>query len=126
VRDDDLSMGRRLFEHAIPAAGSPWERIARGMIDRSPGATKADAPTDRGGTLVRVAKRAGAKRAVLVLLKFCDPWAWDAPALEARCKAEGVDLLALEIAGGEDLAAGTVANRVEAWFEMDTVGDLFE
>ncbi len=126
VRDDDLSLGRRLFDHPVPAGGSPVERIARGMLDRSSGATKFDDGLVRGSGLLRAARRAGVKHVVMPVLKFCDPWAWDFPAVRDRLEAAGMGMLLLELAGGEDLAAGTIRNRVEAYFEMGSVGDLFD
>lgn len=126
IRDDDLSLGRRLFDHPVPAQGPPLERIARSMLDRSPGATKYDDGLIRGMGLVRAARRLGVKHVVMPVLKFCDPWAWDYPAVRDRLDEAGIGMLLLELAGGEDLSAGPIRNRVEAYFEMDTVGDLFD
>ena len=63
---------------------------------------------------------------VLPLLTFCDPWAWDFPRIRHRLSEEGIGLLPLELTGDEDLTAGPVRNRVEAYFEMDRVGELFD
>ncbi len=126
VRDDDLSLGRRLFDHAVPPDGSPFERIAGGLLDRSPGAVKHDTGMDRGGRLGEIARDAGAKHVVLPLLKFCDPWAWDVPRIRKRLSEEGIGTLLVELGGDESLTAGPVRNRVEAYFEMDRVGELFD
>jgi len=125
VRDDDLSLGRRLFDHNVPSDGDPFERVAAGLIDRSPGAVKHDTGMDRGGRLGEIARDASVKHVVLPLLKFCDPWAWDYPRIRRRLSDEGIGTLLVELAGDEDLRAGPVRNRVEAYFEMDRVGDLF-
>jgi benzoyl-CoA reductase/2-hydroxyglutaryl-CoA dehydratase subunit BcrC/BadD/HgdB len=126
VRDDDLSLGRRLFDHNVPSDGDPFGRVAAGLIDRSPGAVKHDAGMDRGGRLGEIARDADARHVVLPLLKFCDPWAWDYPRIRKRLSDEGIGTLLVELAGDEDLTAGPVRNRVEAYFEMDRVGDLFD
>jgi benzoyl-CoA reductase/2-hydroxyglutaryl-CoA dehydratase subunit BcrC/BadD/HgdB len=126
VRDDDLSIGRRLFDHPVPDDGDPFHRVARSMLERSPGAVKHDTGMDRGRSLVGLARRARVKHVVLPLVKFCDPWAWDVPRLVRRLSGEGIGTLLVEIAGDEDLASGPVRNRVEAYFEMDRVGDLFD
>ncbi len=126
VRDDDLSLGRRLFDHSVPSDGSPFERIAGGLLDRSPGAVKHDTGMDRGGRLGEIARDAGVKHVLLPLLKFCDPWAWDYPRIRTRLSEEGIGTLLVELGGDEDLTAGPVRNRVEAYFEMDRVGDLFD
>ncbi|MBW2262988.1 MAG: 2-hydroxyacyl-CoA dehydratase [Deltaproteobacteria bacterium] len=126
IRDDDLSVGRRLFDHNVPSGGSPFERVAGGLLDRSPGAVKHDTGMDRGGRLGELARDANVKHVVLPLLKFCDPWAWDYPRIRKRLSEEGVGTMLLELAGEEDLTAGPVRNRVEAYFEMDRVGDLFD
>lgn len=126
VRDDDLSIGRRLFDHPVPGDGDPFERVATGLLERSTGAVKHDEGMDRGARLVMIAKNAGVKHVVMPLLKFCDPWGWDYPRVVKMLSGEGIGTMLLEIAGDEDLAAGPVRNRVEAYFEMDRVGDLFD
>ena len=126
VKDDDLSLGRRLFDHEVPSRGNPFERVAGGLLDRSPGAVKHDTGMDRGGRLGEIARDASVKHVVLPLLKFCDPWAWDYPRIRKRLSEEGIGTLLLELGGDEDLTAGPVRNRVEAYFEMDRVGDLFD
>jgi benzoyl-CoA reductase subunit C len=126
VRDDDLSLGRRLFDHNVPSDGNPFERVAGGLLDRSPGAVKHDTGMDRGGRLGEIARDADVKHVVLPLLKFCDPWAWDYPRIRKRLSDEGIGTLLLELAGDEDPTAGPVRNRVEAYFEMDRVGELFD
>jgi benzoyl-CoA reductase/2-hydroxyglutaryl-CoA dehydratase subunit BcrC/BadD/HgdB len=125
VRDDDLSLGRRLFDHPIPE-GDPFSSIAASLLERPPGAVKHDEGMDRGARLAGIAEKAGVKHVVMPLLKFCDPWAWDYPRTRKRLAQEGIGTMLLEIAGGEDYTAGTVRNRVEAYFEMDRMGDLFD
>jgi benzoyl-CoA reductase subunit C len=126
VRDDDLSLGRRLFDHPLPSGGTALERVARSMLERSPGATKYHDNLQRGVAQARAARRAGLRHAVMCVLKFCDPWAWDYPAVRDTLEEAGVGTLLVELAGGEDLSGGPVRNRVEAYFEMDGMGDLFD
>ena len=126
VRDDDLSLGRRLFDHPVPAAGEPFERLAVSLLERSPGATKHDEGMDRGERVVEMARRARAKHVVLPILKFCDPWAWEVPRVRAKLARAGIGMLLVEIGGEEDMTTGPVRTRVEAYFEMDRVGDLFD
>jgi benzoyl-CoA reductase/2-hydroxyglutaryl-CoA dehydratase subunit BcrC/BadD/HgdB len=126
VGDDDLSLGRRLFDHRVPVVGDPFERIASSMLDRSPGAVKHDEGMDRGARLADMARQARVGHVVMPLLKYCDPWNWDVPRTRERLEREGIGTLHVEIGGEEDLTAGPVRNRVEAYFEMDALGELFD
>ncbi|MEE9202880.1 MAG: 2-hydroxyacyl-CoA dehydratase family protein, partial [Dehalococcoidia bacterium] len=62
------------------------------------------------------------KGAIFLQQKFCDPHAYDAPAVERALKEKGVPLLSLEY--DVVMPVGQFRTRIEAFLEMLAVEDL--
>ena len=73
--------------------------------------------TRRGDHLVECVQKHRADGVVFVLLKFCDPHAFDYPYMKKMLDTAGVPSLLFEIEDRQ-LGAGQVRTRCEAFIEM--------
>jgi benzoyl-CoA reductase/2-hydroxyglutaryl-CoA dehydratase subunit BcrC/BadD/HgdB len=73
--------------------------------------------TRRGAHLVDLVGRTRADGVIFVLLKFCDPHAFDYPYMKKMLDAAGVPSLLFEIED-QQVSAGQVRTRCEAFIEM--------
>jgi len=114
---DDLCTGTRYFNGEINENIDPIEAIARRYLERVICPTKHFNPTYRGENLVKLAKAQKADGVIFLLLKFCDPHAFDYPYLKEYLDKEGIPNILLEVE--QQLpAAGQLRTRLEAFVEM--------
>ncbi len=114
---DDLCTGTRYFEGALDTTRPPLEAIAHRYVDtRVTCPAKHRSLTDRADSLAAMATEHRADGVVFLLLKFCDPHAFDYPHLKERLDREGVPSMLVEI---EDTLppAGQLMTRFEAFVE---------
>ncbi len=114
---DDLCTGARSFAGGFGAAADPMEAIAERYLDRIVCPAKHSGLTSRADHLVRMVREKGAQGVVFTLLKFCDPHAFDYPALKSALDREGIPSLLLEL---EDQLPpeGQLKTRFETFVEM--------
>lgn len=114
---DDFCTGARYFSEPAAEGPDPISRIAGRLIDRVVCPAKHKDLDGRAAHLIRIAKEKEADGVVLLLLKFCDPHAFDYPYLKSSLEEAGIPLLAVEI---EDPlpAEGPLRTRFEAFLEM--------
>jgi len=117
---DDLCTGSRQLEPiASQPGGNPWERLARGLLRRTPCA-RALEPAKPGYLAEALAGRAldcGARGVIVHVMKFCDPYLARLPLIRRRLKQNGLPLLVLE--GDCTLRSiGQQRTRIEAFVEM--------
>lgn len=114
---DDLCMGTRYFSGEIAENTDPIEAIARRYFEQMACPTKHVDLTHRGENLVRLVKTKKADGVIFLLLKFCDPHAFDYPYLKAYLDKAAIPNMLLEV---EDQipAAGQLRTRLEAFVEM--------
>ena len=114
---DDLCTGARSFAGEFGAAADPIEAIAERYLDRIVCPAKHSGLTPRADHLVRMVREKEAQGVVFTLLKFCDPHAFDYPALKSALDREGIPSLLLEV---EDQLPpeGQLKTRFEAFVEM--------
>ncbi|MCL6610476.1 MAG: 2-hydroxyacyl-CoA dehydratase family protein [Peptococcaceae bacterium] len=118
VVGDDLCTGARYFSVPVNMADGedPLDALARRYLGRIPCPTKH--PVDRRlDHINRVIDDFKIQGAVVVLQKFCEPHAFDYPALRDMITGRGIPVLLLEIEPGR-LAEGQLSTRVEAFVEM--------
>ena len=116
VVGDDLCMGWRYFSEDVAPHGDPLEALADRLIRKAPCPCKYNPEIDRGENLLQRVKDSGARGIVFVLLKFCDPHAFDYPYLKEKLEKEKIPSLLLEIDPG-GLALGALETRVRAFVE---------
>ncbi len=97
VVGDDLCTGARYFQGTIAAGGDPITAIASRYTDRIVCPAKHRTNTARGDELLRSVKDAKAAGVIFILLKFCDPHAFDYPYLKEYLDGAGVPSMLLEI-----------------------------
>jgi len=114
---DDLCTGARYFDTPVALDNDPLEAIAARYALRAVCPAKHAGLTNRAENLVSLAKEKQARGVIFLLLKFCDPHAFDYPYLKAALDREGIPSLLLEV---EDPlpAEGQLHTRFEAFLEM--------
>lgn len=114
---DDLCMGTRTFAGDFAAVEDPLEAIAGRYLQRIICPAKHSGLTTRADHLVRLVKEKKAQGVIILLLKFCDPHAFDYPYLKNALEKNGIPSLLIEL---EDQLPpeGQLRTRLEAFLEM--------
>lgn len=117
VVGDDLCTGSRAFGTPIDETAAPLAGIADRILARVPCPAKHRGLTDRADHLLKLVRERKAQGVILLLLKFCDPHAFDLPCLKEALDREGIPSLVLEV---EDRlpAEGQLRTRLETFVEM--------
>ena len=113
---DDLCTGWRYFAEDVPNEGDPIEALADRLIRKVPCPCKFNPEIDRADRLLERLKASGTQGVVFLLLKFCDPHAFDYPYLKERLHKEKIPSLLLEIESG-GLPLGAMETRLKAFVE---------
>jgi benzoyl-CoA reductase subunit C len=113
---DDLCTGWRYFSADAPAAGDPLEALAARLTRRVPCPCKHNPELDRGDDLLERVAETRAQGVVFLLLKFCDPHAFDYPYLKERLAGKKIPSLLLEIEPGS-MPLGAIDTRLKAFIE---------
>ncbi len=114
---DDLCTGSRYFDGAIGDETPLLAGIADRYRERMVCPAKHMDLTRRGTHLVQLAKAHRAAGVIFVLLKFCDPHAFDYPYMKKMLDAAGIPSLLFEVED-QQIGAGQVRTRCEAFIEM--------
>ena len=114
---DDLCTGSRYFDGDIgdetPLLAGIADRYRKRMVCPA----KHMDLTRRGTYLVQLTKAHRAAGVIFVLLKFCDPHAFDYPYMKKMLDAAGIPSLLFEVED-QQIVAGQVRTRCEAFIEM--------
>lgn len=117
---DDHCSGSRYFWNDVALDGDLIGAIAARYLER-PLCPAKDIPQRRRlGHVVGIAKDYAAQGVVMLQQKFCEPFEYEIPPLQARLRQEGIPSLLLEY----DLAmnVGPMRSRIEAFLEMIELG----
>jgi len=114
---DDLCTGSRYFEGMIGTDDDPIVSIAKRYRERQICPAKHLSLTVRGDHLVTIAKEHSIDGFIFLLLKFCDPHAFDYPYLKEYLEKENIPSMLLEI---EDQlpGEGQLLTRFETFMHM--------
>jgi len=113
---DDLCTGWRYFAEDVSPEGEPLEALADRFIHRVPCPCKYNPRIDRAEDFLRRVVASRARGVVFVLMKFCDPHAFDYPYLKGKLDEKKVPSLLLEVEPG-GILHGAVETRLEAFVE---------
>ncbi len=114
---DELCTGSRYFDGQIQEDNTPVSAIAERYSTRIICPAKHTNLTSRGENLVSLVRNHRADGVIFLLLKFCDPHAFDYPYLKEYLDNAGIPSLHLEIE--QQLPSdGQVRTRLEAFMEM--------
>jgi len=94
---DDSCSGSRYFEGRIDPDGDIIAAIAERYIEKIECPAKHAGLYRRGEALVQIAKDCRADGVIFLLLKFCDPHAFDYPYMKELLQREGIANMVLEI-----------------------------
>jgi benzoyl-CoA reductase subunit C len=117
VVGDDLCTGSRGVTGLIDTAGDPLKAIADRYLRRVVCPAKHTGITSRGDDLVSRVAESRAQGVIFLLLKFCDPHAFDYPFLKARLAEVGIPSLLMELEE-QSVSQGQFRTRCEAFLEM--------
>lgn len=97
IVSDDTSTGMRSARRRVDArAIDPLAALADSLVAPEPHGPERLGDFDRPRAVARRAADAGAKAAILLRQKFCDPQAFEAPALIAALRAAGIPSVVIE------------------------------
>lgn len=114
---DDLCTGSRYFEGVMDEKASPLVAIAKRYLDRAICPAKHAGLTDRGENIVRMVRDSQADGVVFLLLKFCDPHAFDYPYIKEMLDKENIPCMLLDME--EQLPAeGQLQTRFETFVQI--------
>lgn len=113
---DDLCTGRRYFSEDAPEEGNPLAALAARFARRVPCPCKHNPGLDRGDDLLQRVEETRAQGVIFLLLKFCDPHAFDYPYLKDRLAQKKIPSLLLEIEPGS-MPLGALDTRLKAFIE---------
>ncbi|MBW2655341.1 MAG: 2-hydroxyacyl-CoA dehydratase [Deltaproteobacteria bacterium] len=111
---DDLCTGQRWFEGLTLEDDAPLVAIAERYMGRMICPAKHSSPTARGENIVSLARKNKAAGVVFLLLKFCDPHAFDYPYLKEFLEKEGIKTLLIEI-DDQQQNLGQLSTRFETF-----------
>jgi bzd-type benzoyl-CoA reductase N subunit len=117
VVDDDLCTGSRYFLHIEPSDGDPVLRLAQRYLRRVPCPSKHSSDFDRRAYLVNMVRQNRADGIVMLILKFCDPHAFDYPDIAKKLTGENIPHLLIETEI-QPASLEQVRTRLQAFVEM--------
>jgi benzoyl-CoA reductase subunit C len=116
VVGDDLCLGWRYFSKDASLEGDPIAALADRLIRRVPCPCKHNPTLDRGKDLIQRVEEARVQGVIFLLLKFCDPHAFDYPYLKDKLSAMKIPSLLMEIEPGS-MPLGALETRLQAFIE---------
>ncbi len=117
VVGDDLCTGRRYFDVLVDETHPPLEAMADRLIKRAVCPAKHTGITSRADNIIRTVRDSRADGVVFLLLKFCDPHAFDYPYMRDMLEREKIPSLLLEIED-QSQAGGQVQTRLETFVQI--------
>jgi benzoyl-CoA reductase/2-hydroxyglutaryl-CoA dehydratase subunit BcrC/BadD/HgdB len=117
VVGDDLCTGGRYFEGIIEGGSDPIAAIAGRYATRPICPAKHLSNRARGEALIATVKKHRAQGVIFLLLKFCDPHAFDYPYLKEMLEKESIPSIVIEV---EDQLPpeGQLHTRFETFIHM--------
>jgi benzoyl-CoA reductase/2-hydroxyglutaryl-CoA dehydratase subunit BcrC/BadD/HgdB len=117
VAGDDLCTGQRWFEQEISDNEEPLAAIASRYMDRLICPAKHVSVTARGESIVGLAQKNRADGVIFMLMKFCDPHAFDIPFLTDFLDRQGIKSMVVEM-DDQQQAQGRISTRIETFIHM--------
>lgn len=114
---DDLCTGRRWFDSLVPEDAPPLSAIAQRFRNRMTCPAKHAGLTARADTLVSLVRKHQADGVVFLMLKFCDPHAFDYPYLKQVLDEQGIKSMAFEM-DDQQSSQGQFSTRMETFIHM--------
>ncbi len=116
VVGDDLCTGSRYYQGIIKTTGEPVAAIAERYLQRPVCPAKHMDKNARATNLIKIARDSKADGVIFMLLKFCDPHAFDYPYLKDALADASIPSLLLEVEDQQQ-AQSQLKTRIEAFLE---------
>ncbi|MGD9056720.1 MAG: 2-hydroxyacyl-CoA dehydratase family protein [Desulfobacterales bacterium] len=117
VVGDDFCTGSRYFEGTMEVQDDPLHAIAQRYYSRINCPAKHRDCFSRGDHLVKIVENTRARGVIFVLLKFCDPHAFDFPYLKEFLQRAGIPSMLVEIEE-QQIATEQLKTRLEVFIEL--------
>jgi benzoyl-CoA reductase subunit C len=114
---DDFCTGARYFSEIINEGADPVSRISERLINRIVCPAKHMDLDGRVRHIIGLVKEKNAQGVIYLLLKFCDPHAFDYPFIKQSVDDAGIPIMLMEI-NDPISSGGQLATRFEAFLEM--------
>jgi bzd-type benzoyl-CoA reductase N subunit len=114
---DDFCTGSRYFEGKVDPEGDPLNSIGQRYFNRIICPAKHRDCFSRGDNLLKMVENTRAQGVVFVLLKFCDPHAFDFPYIKELLDRAGIPSMLLEIED-QQTSIEQLETRLEAFIEL--------
>jgi len=114
---DDLCTGQRWFHGRTMEDEEPINAIADRFLERMPCPAKHVSTTARKENILSLVRKNKADGVIFLLLKFCDPHAFDYPYLKEFLDREGIKTLLIEI-DDQQQNLGQLSTRFETFIYM--------
>jgi len=114
---DDFCTGSRYFEGTIDPQGNLLTSIGRRYFNRIICPAKHRDCFSRGDSLLKMVENTRAQGVIFVILKFCDPHAFDFPYIKALLDRAGIRSMLLEIED-QQISEEQLRTRLEAFIEL--------
>ncbi|WP_022664007.1 2-hydroxyacyl-CoA dehydratase subunit D [Desulfospira joergensenii] len=114
---DDLCTGQRWADGQIDPDMPPMEGLVERYAQRMVCPAKHAGIHARGDRLLEIAKEHGAHGVIFLLVKFCDPHAFDLPYLKSVLDQAGIKSQVLELPEHQQ-GMGQAATRLETFIQM--------
>lgn len=114
---DDFCTGARYFSEISHDGAEPLSRIAERLIHRIVCPAKHMDLDGRARHIINLVKEKNAQGVIFLLLKFCDPHAFDYPDIKKSLDEAGIPVMLMEI-NDPISASGQLKTRCEAFLEM--------
>lgn len=114
---DDFCTGSRYFEGTIDPEGHLLTAIGQRYFNRIICPAKHRDCFSRGDRLLKMVENTRAQGIIFVLLKFCDPHAFDFPYIKESLDRAGIPSLLLEIED-QQTSKEQLRTRLEAFIEI--------
>jgi len=120
---DDLCVGSRYFWGEVPRDGDPLNALAHRYLNKPPCPVKDLEEELRLPHIWNLAREYRVQGAIILITKFCDPHAYDVPAIRNLLESRGIPVLTLET--DITIPVGQFRTRVEAFLEMIQAEAIF-
>jgi bcr-type benzoyl-CoA reductase subunit C len=114
---DDLCTGQRWFEGMIAEDKEPLTALAARILDRMICPSKHSTLTARGENIVSLARKNKVDGVIFMLLKFCDPHAFDYPFLKKSLDKAKIKTMLIEM-DDQQQGTGQLSTRIETFIHM--------
>ena len=115
VVNDDLYVGRRYFTTKVSETMPPTEALAERYMSDVPCPTKHNQDKKYAEYLSNLAKESKAQGIIILMVKYCEPYSFAYPVVQAELARQGISYLFIELE--PPVSLGPIRTRLQAFIE---------